>query len=490
MGRGLKKALAAVFVWLGRLLWALFRALGRGLWFLLRMLTWPLRPLARPAGRRMQAGYDWARGPGYERAQDTLGPMLTPVSAKAVGYVDTARGHATRTRRYFDDLTLDKARHDIRVQADKIDWELARKAIMRYKWANAAALLSTWSGLAFAVWFATIQGVLTAIYAIQTGVTSGNAVVAGTGGLVGGFAVLFETPVAIVSTFATTYSLAWWNGGLGILISIACGIIAAFFALFVGMAFEYRVLRIIGYREMSTREQRMIVPAIQEVAEHMGMSVVPRVLIDERHRQFPSAWTHTRHVVVTRSFLSDDAQEWMTERHEFCGVLAHEFHHYREGDAIGLGFLQACTYPIALIIDVTGSFSIAGPLIGAVANFIFWPYRWLAQYFIAPIFGRESQGMETACDLASVDAGYGPGLRSFLQRHQRLEPPRTGWEDVMCSTHPWTEFRIQAIDERMQEIADREAKDGTGTTDSVAAVVPVTPAVPIPDEVLHDLPQD
>jgi Zn-dependent protease with chaperone function len=344
--------------------------------------------------------------------------------------------------------------HDyLQTQLKSVDWAFSLKAMVRYPLASIAALLSAWSGLVYAIWIATVvafvNGVVFATHGFQFAQSHSFL---GIGAKeFGVFAGLFGALYEGANTFVLIYGGQWRYAGIAIVALMFSGVILALTLVVVGMVFERFLLHLRGYRRLSAREARLVFPIYDDVAKHMRLDRVPEVLIVEH--KLMAAWAHARHIVITRAFFTADSQDLASEPQQLAAILAHELEHWRRGDPIALGFMQACALPVAFMCTL-------GAMSGILA-LVLWPFELLAKYFIAPIFGRESRLYEYQADLAAVRAGYGSGLIDALVTLRILEPGRNGWEQVICATHPATELRIEAIDREMELMAQQSILIGS-----------------------------
>jgi Zn-dependent protease with chaperone function len=122
-------------------------------------------------------------------------------------------------------------------------------------------------------------------------------------------------------------------------------------------AFERATLRIRGYRRLSREEVRRVAPLVKGVADALELDGLPRFSMSDA--PMPNAWTHMRTIVLTTGLFQ------MLDDDELTAVLAHELHHWRNGDAVGLRIVWAASLPIALLLDL-GSWVAGG--IGAAAR--------------------------------------------------------------------------------------------------------------------------
>lgn len=93
------------------------------------------------------------------------------------------------------------------------------------------------------------------------------------------------------------------------------------------------------------------------------------------------------------------------------------------------------------------------PLLSLILLIVFWPFALAVRLLIAPVVGLFSRRHEHGADAAAVAAGHGEGLYRALEQLRDIEPGRSGWERTVAATHPPTELRLEAIEDRMNEPA-------------------------------------
>lgn len=352
------------------------------------------------------------------------------------------------------------------------------------------ALCVSWSGFWVILWvmfFAALAGAVMGILASEG--LAGSFPLPMDAQLVAsrGIAPFAAAVAAIYFVFAVVY---WWltNVLLGApfmgLASIAVSVTFCVLIVVIASAVEPWTLKIRGYRRMSDRERRRIATAADadtgeivgpfdatasglliETAREMGLATVPRVLVDDSSFGL-NAWTHMRHIVLSQSLgLHEQAIEFTDQ--ELCGVLAHELEHWRTGEVFGRQLLWACSLPVALLYNLSVFLSGgataqdgaatkpaqgARPILSIVGWTLLWPTWVIIRGIIQPVSTAYFRRQEYEADRAAVDAGYGDGLRSALDRRRSFEVGRTGWEAAIIATHPPVELRIEAIDRRMNEL--------------------------------------
>jgi len=231
-------------------------------------------------------------------------------------------------------------------------------------------------------------------------------------------------------------------------ISVASGAVLAVIIVVGIAAFERLSLRMRGYRRLSRAETRRVAPLVKQASEAMHLTALPRFAMDDH--VILNAWTHMRTVVLTKGLLTlEDA--------EVRAVIAHELEHWRAGDAVGLRFVWAAAWPIALTYNmgmwmagrVQGSEQARRAFFGVMAIVgwvIAWPALVIIKFIITPVISASQRAYEYQADAAAARIGYAGSLSSALRQMGMWESGRTGWEQAMAATHPPTELRLEALE--------------------------------------------
>jgi Zn-dependent protease with chaperone function len=351
-------------------------------------------------------------------------------------------------RRWFDALRL-----------DEVTWAAAQRGIVRYPRAVILALLGSWSLLAFALWVAVLTGIIGGIVGFFGAAYLAQSYVQGSGSAVGVIGGLLGALSGIGIGFVVVFGDSIIIGGYRLLVSIASGLVLA--GLFTGvlMVIEPWLMYFHGYRPPSRREERVVHPVLQDVAAAMGLRDLPQLLISDTRT--PGAWTHTRHVVVSKRLLD-------LPRDQLGGILAHELEHWRSGDVTGLLFVSMCALPLvfsANIIQFVGR-KAGGPLVAFFCTLLVWPFLLISRLMIQPVLTMEGRNYEYEADAAAARAGYGPGLLRALEQLRPFEQERSGWEHVLNATHPPMEYRIEALEDELAraERTEHRATVGVAST--------------------------
>jgi len=242
------------------------------------------------------------------------------------------------------------------------------------------------------------------------------------------------------------------------MITIVSGAVLAVLIVITTAVFERTSLRLRGYRRLSRDEVHRIAPLVKAVADDMELPGLPRFAMVDMN--IPNAWTHMRTIVLSTSLL------YTLSDRELEAVLAHELHHWRSGDSVGLHFVWAGVWPVALLYSLgkrlTGTSPQGTPVpmeagsasgtAAAIRGFmtllgwiISWPAFVIMRLIIVPMTARTQRGYEYQADAAAYDIGRADDMISALRKMTAFEGGRTGWEQAMASTHPPAELRIEAL---------------------------------------------
>jgi Zn-dependent protease with chaperone function len=361
-----------------------------------------------------------------------------------------------------------------------------RRGLRRQRSAVTTALLVSWTGVWLVPWGAVLGG-LVGMFAA--------------GGFATGWAVehhLYEVgagqAVSIVSLSFGLVIGAFAGGVLAVLASATNPIVGAVSVVLGGLltllvvvfvaAFERPMLRLRGYRRLSRDEARRVAPLVQQVAGAMALDGLPRFAMSDI--LLPNAWTHMRTVVLTAGLLQ------MLEDRELAAVLAHELHHWRQGDAVGLRLLWAAALPTALVLNLgtwiagsganarlpaakDGSEVARRPARG-VLGLIGWAIAWapwiITKLALAPMSAANQRRYEFEADAAAASIGCSSALSSALSKIGAFESGRTGWERAIVATHPPTALRIEALQPvRADDAAFQEADLGRPSLGDLKRVV-------------------
>lgn len=322
-----------------------------------------------------------------------------------------------------------------------LDWLLA--GIRRQGWFSLlVATIVGWSGIWVVLWIAALAAVIGAIGGVvganiyAPGVTQSvlgqssivlAMVLGGAGGLIGGFVgSLLYIVLASPNSFVVT---------------IAGGALFSFLIVLYLVGTEDWILRLHGYRRLSRREQARLEPLVNAVAKRMGLTATPQFLIaDDGCR---NAYAYLRHIVIGKLLFDELSDEAL------AGILAHELHHWNEGDTVGLRFVYACALPVILLYDLgallTQTRHSALILIGWA---FLWPSWVIMHVVIEPLLAARGRNtIEYECDAKAKEIGYGEGLAQALSYFGDFENGTTGWMKALVATHPPLELRLEQLEE-------------------------------------------
>jgi len=321
-----------------------------------------------------------------------------------------------------------------------------RNGLLRHQTAVWIGLITGWTGIWIALWGAAlglIFGALAAAgYASSLGSIGIGQAASAVGIPVGAFLGAVGGFVAVVRFLIIDHPIQ-------AVISVVSGAVLGVIIVVGIAAFERLSLRMRGYRRLSRAEVRRVAPLVKQAADAMSLTALPRFAMDDQ--VVLNAWTHMRTVVLTKGLLTlEDA--------ELRAVIAHELEHWRAGDSVGLRFVWAAAWPVALTYNL--GMLMAGktqqgnqPRRGVVLGFlalvgwvIAWPAALMIKFLIVPVVSSSQRRYEYGADAAAARIGYAGSLSSALRQMAVWESGRTGWEQAMAATHPPTELRLEALE--------------------------------------------
>jgi len=349
---------------------------------------------------------------------------------------------------------------------DGAEWLV--EGAFRHTPAAILGLLFGWSGIWLALWAAAlgalagpllVLGILPGYIGALFHIAGGEVVSVFTLGSGVAFGIAYGFLATVMVLFV--YHLIQTVVAMGVGVAFAAGIV-----LFTA-AFERLSLRMRGYRRLSQDEARRIASLVKRVADEMGLPALPRFAMADIPG-LPNAWTHMRTVVLTSGLLQ------MLDDEELEAILAHELHHWRAGDSVGLHVVWACSWPIAMILNLGVRMSQrAAPWMAAASpestatrargflSFLGWALAWpawmITRFVMIPATAASQRRYEYQADHAAAAIGLARQLISALTKISAFEGGRTGWEASMARTHPPTALRIEALqpaqadDEEYQE---------------------------------------
>lgn len=330
-------------------------------------------------------------------------------------------------------------------------------------WAIGAGLLLGWSTLLLALMWTQFIVALGLIGLLFKGIFGGGS------GLV---EFLTHTLITLIGSVALSLIGVLRTPGwivLGALISVAI--------VLVVMAAEQKLLSLQGTRRLSDREARYIGPMVDEICGAFGMNTRPAFRVSPK--VVPGAWCEARTIVLHEgNGLHPEAAELTPS--EMRALLAHELHHWRQGDTLANRLVWAASLPIYIPYLLAQKIQDASALLGLVAWFLFWPSWLCLNLVLGPLTAARARRNEYDADQAAVALGDAAGMRSLLERVKQFEPPRNSWEKVLTAQHPPTELRIEALDSPDAEVEEIETRAGPAwRVPSVAPRAAAAVAIPV-----------
>jgi Zn-dependent protease with chaperone function len=349
---------------------------------------------------------------------------------------------------------------------DGIQWFLA--GLRRQRAGVVIALIFAWTGIWIALWGGAIGLVLgpLLVFGFFAGTNLGSDFFnLGAGQAVTVIAVVVGVFLGAAGGFLVVLKFFVLDHPIQAVISIASGAVLAVVIIIAIATFERFTLRARGYRRLSRDEARRVAPVVKAAADAMDLPALPRFAMAEMI--LPNAWTHMRTIVLTTGLLQtlNDV--------ELESILVHELRHWRSGDAVGLHLVWACAWPLAALINIgqllvgnapkgiplgkkAGGDIVRGVLM-ITGYLMAWPAIVITRFIIVPVTAASQRRCEYEADAAATAIGLASALSSALPKITAYEGGRTGWEQMMASTHPPTELRLEALqakrddDEQYQE---------------------------------------
>lgn len=355
---------------------------------------------------------------------------------------------------------------------DGVQW--LRNGFRRHPAAVWIALVFGWTGVWVAFWGAMI-GVCLGLF-IAIGVETDPTLAhdffnLGIGQSVTVLSVIAGIVLGAVGGFLLVLRVIFVDQLSQVFLALIAGAVFAGITVVIIAAFERTGLRLRGYRRLSRDEVRRIAPLVKVVADAMNLPALPRFAMADI--VVPNAWTHMRTVVLSTGLLQALSDE------ELEAILAHELHHWRSGDAVGLRMVWVAALPLAVIYDFGvwlsggseggGSPEEAGIQLPhgllAVAGWAFaWPAWIITTLIIAPVLSGSQKKYEYEADAAAAAIGLAAPLASALRTMGAFESGRTGWERAITATHPPVELRVEALQDRLPDDAEYEEEELRGPT--------------------------
>jgi len=330
-----------------------------------------------------------------------------------------------------------------------------RAGFKRHGSGVVAALIFGWTGAWLVLWGAALGiffGVLIALGVITSTTIGHDLFNIGVGQGITVATVVTGVFFGIGGGALAVVNVLYLDRPFQVLVSVGAGFVLAVLIVVVQAAFERLGLRLRGYRRLSRDEVRRIAPLVKDVADRMELPALPRFAMADV-TLIPNAWTHMRTIVLTKGLLQTLTDD------ELTAILAHELHHWKMGDSVGLHAISAAAWPVALFYSIGMALAGRRPGEGVipvqpvifrtfltlVGWFIAWPSWIITKYVIVPMTASSQRRYEYQADAAAARIGLGAALCSALPKITAFECGRTTWEDAVAATHPPVDLRIEAL---------------------------------------------
>jgi Zn-dependent protease with chaperone function len=341
-----------------------------------------------------------------------------------------------------------------------------RNGFKRHSGGTFFALIFGWTGVWLALWAAAAGLVLGAL--IAGGVGTGLAYHFGVGQAAGVIGAVLGGLVGMLYGAFAVLKYLFLHHELQTFFSILSGAVLALVIVVVIAAYERLGLRLRGYRRLSRMEVEYVAPLVKDVAERMDLPALPRFAMEDT--VVANAYTHMRTVVFTKGLFQT------LKVNEVRAIIAHELEHWRMGDAVGLRFVWAAAWPVALTYNL--GMLLSGNRSGEVEKLrwpptgirillgwlVAWPMWVIIKLVITPIVASRQRRYEYAADAAAAKIGYAADLSSALSKLGAFEGGRTGWERAMAATHPPTELRLERLKPLLPDDAQYQEDELRGPT--------------------------
>jgi Zn-dependent protease with chaperone function len=209
-------------------------------------------------------------------------------------------------------------------------------------------------------------------------------------------------------------------------------------------ATEAARLHIGGARRLSRREAEWLLPLLEEAGARLGLTRLPRLLVDDRRE--PNAAACIRHIVINYGLL----EQLNFDREQIGGVLAHELVHWRDGDAVAMTWAKGVALPLYLAYELADRMLRAARIrpLQVIVRTLLWSVLVTVRYGVLPVQSRLWRRQEYRADAAAAAAGYGPGLRGALTYLRgSFDSGRAGWDRALLATHPANELRLEKLEQ-------------------------------------------
>lgn len=199
-----------------------------------------------------------------------------------------------------------------------------------------------------------------------------------------------------------------------------------------------------GARRLSRREADWLLPILTEAGQRLGLTGLPRLLVDDRRE--PNAAAGIRHIVINAGLL----EQLEYDREQIAGVLAHELAHWRDGDAIAMTWAKGVALPLYLAYELADRMVRAARIrpLQVLVRILFWSVLVTGNHLVLPAQARLWRGQEYRADAAAAAAGYAPGLRQALTYlRSSFDGQRSGWDRTLLASHPPNELRLERLED-------------------------------------------
>ncbi len=278
------------------------------------------------------------------------------------------------------------------------------------------------------------------------------------GGIVGGLLGAVNGALTLGwMAFAWPWEQLWRGDPLWPVVVLVGQVVTALIvaALYVGWSAvtEPARLHVSGARRLSRREAEWLMPIVHEAGARLGLTALPRVLVDDRRDA--NAHAGIRHIVINQGLIEQLAYD----REQIGAVIAHELVHWRDGDAVAMAWARGVALPLYLLYELASrllSMARWRPL-AFVVRFLFWSVIVTVRRLVIPVQASTWRAAEYRADAITAQAEYGDGLRQALGYvRQSFDGQRSGWDAAVLTTHPPTELRLEALEKQGRRYPLRE----------------------------------
>jgi Zn-dependent protease with chaperone function len=340
---------------------------------------------------------------------------------------------------------------------------------------TVAGIFGAW----FNVPFTVMMGAAGAVIGAVTGAVNGTFIGAGMNSRINTFLTwIFPIPVkaedllptagaqiggiigAILGGLNGAWTLGWmafvwpwqkvyesdpiWPVGLALGQVVVAVVVGFLFVAYMAIM-EPFMLKVSGARRLSEREAAWIMPLVYEAAGRMGLTSLPRVLIDDRSDA--NAHAGIGHIVINRGLIV--ALDY--RRTEVVAVIAHELAHWRNGDAVAMAWSKGVALPLYVMYELGTKLlqvTHVRPL-HFLLRFLFWSILFTTERLVLPVQAATWREAEYRADAAAAQAGYGHQLRrALILIHKGVDGARSGWERAILAMHPPLELRLERLESR------------------------------------------